>query len=178
MGPAPRTAFSWKLLQEELGSSFTARSRNLLGSKFTLLSPEGKEFGRLRLRGISVAEFESRDYAATLERSGKNYRMVAGGEEVLTAIPRGRSIGELEISCGGRNYEAKASYFRNSATASYPDGEKAVRLSGGLTNRSYEAFFATEDTHVLPVAVFLLWHLVTNRRRVYRMGSPREGAEM
>jgi hypothetical protein len=45
MGRAPRTAFSWNLLQEKLGGSFTARVLNLLSSKFTLLSSEGKEFG-------------------------------------------------------------------------------------------------------------------------------------
>src|SRR5215210_9019617 len=172
MGRAPRTAFSWNLLQEELGGSFTACALNLLLSKFTLLSSEGKEFGQLRLHGLSVAEFESGDYAATLKRLGRSYRMVAGGEEVLAAIPRGRSIDELEMSCGGQTYEAKSSFFRNLATASYPGGEKAVRLSGGLTSRSYEALFATENTGVLPITIFLLWHLVTNRGRVYRMANP------
>ncbi len=42
--------------------------------------------------------------------------------------------------------------------------------SGGLTGRSYEALFATEDGCTLPVAVFLLWHVAANRRRAYRAG--------
>lgn len=97
--------------------------------------------------------------------------MVADGEEVLTARLKGRSIGELEISCYGQTYEARINLFRNHAVASYPGGERAVRLSGGLTGRNYEALFATADGCALPVAVFLLWHTVTNRRRAYRMGS-------
>jgi hypothetical protein len=34
--------------------------------------------------------------------------------------------------------------------------------------RSYEALFAAEDRCVLLVAIFLLWHVATNRRRAYR----------
>jgi hypothetical protein len=171
MGRAPRTAFSWNLLQEELGGSFTARALNLLPTKFALLGPEGKEFGLLQLRGPSVAEFESGDYTAALKRSGRSYRMVADGEQVLAAVPKRRSVDELEISCGGQTYEAKASFFRNLAIASYPGAERTVRLSGGLTGRNYEALFTTENRCALRVSVFLLWHLATNRRRVYRMGS-------
>ena len=97
--------------------------------------------------------------------------MVADGEQVLAAVPKRRSVDELEISCGGQTYEAKASFLRNLAIASRPGVERAVRLSGGLTGRNYEALFTTEDGCALRVAVFLLWHLTTNRRRVYRMGS-------
>jgi hypothetical protein len=171
MGRAPRTAFSWNRLQEELGGSFTARALNLPSTEFALLSPNGKEFGLLQLRGPSVAEFESGDYTAALKRSGRSYRMVANGEELLAAVPKRRSIDELGISCGIQTYEAKASFLRNLATASYPGTEKVVRLSGGLTGRSYEALFATEDGCALRVAVFLLWHLTANRRRAYRMGT-------
>lgn len=178
MSRASRAAsFWWYDLQQNLGGSFTARARGLLATKFALLSPKGEKLGRLRLRGPSVAEFESGDHAATFERSERSYRMVADGEEVLSATSRGRSIEELEISCGGQTYEAKASFFRNLAVASYPGGERVVRLSGGLTNRSYEVLLA-EDACALPVAVFLLWHLAANRRRAYRMGSPTGGGSM
>jgi hypothetical protein len=178
MGRTPRTAFSWNRLQEELGGSFTARALNLPSTEFALLGPDGKEFGSLRPRGHAIAEFESGDYTAALKRSGRSHRMVAYGDEMLAAVPKRRSIDELEISCGSQTYEVKASFFRNLATASYSGAEKVVRLSGGLTGRSYEALFATEDGCALRVAVFLLWHLTANRRRAYRMGSLTGGGEM
>ncbi len=166
-------------LQQSLGGLFTARVHGLLTAQFTLLDTGGKEFGRLRLRGLSVAEFESGNYAAILEKSGGSYRMVADGEEVLAAAPRGRSIDEFEISCCSRTYEARASFFRNLAIASYrKGGETTVRVSGGLISRSYEALFDAEDGCALPIAVFLLWHVAANRRRAYRMGSPAGGGAM
>ena len=93
--------------------------------------------------------------------------MVADGEEVLAAGPKGRTIDDLEISCGSQTNEARVSFFRNLAVASYPGGERAARLSGGLMGRSYEAVFTASDGCALPVAIFLLWHTATNRRRAY-----------
>ena len=101
--------------------------------------------------------------------------MAAGDEEVLIAGPKGRSINELEVFCEKETYEARINLLRNLVVASYPSGESAVRLSGSLTGRSYKARFAAEDGCALPIAVFLLWHIVTNRRRAYRMRSPRRG---
>ena len=180
MDSAPRTASSWGHdLQRSLKGSFTARRRGLLATKLALLGPGDERFGWLRLRGHSVAGFESEGYAATLTMSGAHYRMVADGKEVLTAAPKARSVDELEVSCGGRTYEARASFFRNLAVASYRgSGEGAALISGGLTGRNYEAVFAAEDACALPVAVFLLWHLAANRRRAYRMGSSRGGGTM
>lgn len=175
MGSLPRAAFSWEHLRRELGGSFTAHARGLLTPEFDLRNPNGQKFGRLRLRGLSAAEFRSGDYSATLETSGRRYRMVADDEEVLVAGPKERSINELEISCEKEIYEARIDLLRNLAVASYPSGESAVRLSGGLTGRSYKALFAAEDGCALPITVFLLWHVVTNRRRAYRMRSPRMG---
>ena len=179
MSRTPRTTSSWGYsLQQSLGGSFTARARGLLTTQFTLLDTGGREFGRLRLRGLSVAEFMSGDYAAILEKSGGSYRMVADGEEVLVAGPKERTIDELEISCGGRTYEARISFLRNLAVARHAyDGERTARLSGGLAGRSYEATFA-DDGGALPVAVFLLWHVAANRRRAYRMWSPARGGAM
>ena len=100
--------------------------------------------------------------------------MVSEGEEVLTAAPKRQSIDELEISCGGRTYEAHVSFFRNVAVASYTrGGGRAVQVSGGLVGRSYQILFTPDDGRALPAAVFLLWHVAANRRRAYRMGSPR-----
>jgi hypothetical protein len=180
MNNAPRTASSWWYdLQQSLGGSFSARARGLLTTKFALLDPEGKRFGQLQLRGLLMAEFESGGRAASLERTGERYRMVAEGEEVLTAVPKGQSVDELEISCGSQTYEARVSFFRNLAVASYQRGDgRAVHVSGGLVGRSYQVLFAPDDGCTLPAAVFLLWHVAANRRRAYRMGSPIGGGAM
>ena len=104
--------------------------------------------------------------------------MVVDGEEVLVAGPKERTIDELEISCGGQTYEAKISFLRNLAVARHAyDGERTARLSGGLAGWSYQATFA-DDRGALPVAVFLLWHVVANRRRAYRAGIPTRGETM
>ena len=181
MDRAPGTAFFPNDLQQTLGGSFTARSRGLLASEFALLGPGGRELGRLRLRGPSAAEFESGDHTAALETSRGGYRMVVShpdAGEILTAAPEERGTGGLRISCGTRTYGARVSLFRNLAAASYPDGGRAARLSGGLLGRSYTALFAAEDGCALPMAIFLLWYLAANRRRAYRMGSPTGGGTM
>ena len=175
MNSAPRTASLWWYdLQQSLKGLFTARAHGLLTTKFALLNSEGKNFGQLQLRGLSIAEFESEGRAATLTWTEGNYRMASEGEEVLTAVPKGQSIDELEISCGGRTYEVRVSFFRNVAVASYTrGGGRAVHVSGGLVGRSYQILFTPDDGGALPAAVFLLWHVAANRRRAYRMGSPR-----
>ena len=174
MNSAPRTASSWWYdLQQSLEGSFIARTHGLLKTKFALLDSEGKKFGQLQLRGLSIAEFESGDRAAVLTHTEGRYRMVAEGEEILNATPKVRSVDELEISCRGRTYEARVSFFRNVAVASYGrGGGRAVHVSGGLLGRSYQVLFAPDDGCTLPAAVFLLWHVAANRRRAYRMGSP------
>ncbi len=98
--------------------------------------------------------------------------MVADGEEVLVATPKGRSGSEFEVSCGGQSYEARADLLRNLAVASYRErGERALRLSGGLLGRDYEALLTTGDRCAFPVAVFLLWYVAANRRRAYLKGN-------
>jgi hypothetical protein len=129
------------------------------------------------MRGASGAELHLGECVAKFERSERGYRMVADGEEVLAAIPKRRSVGELEISCGGQSYEAQADLLRNLAVASYLEsGERAVRLSGGLLGRGYEALLATGDGRALLVAVFLLWYVAANRRQAYRKGPLARGA--
>lgn len=178
MNNAPITASSWWYdLQHNLGGSFTARARGLLATKFALLDSEGTEFGQLQLRGLSTAEFEAGNHAATLTRTEGSYRMAAEGEEVLTAVPKGQAIDKLEISCGGRTYEARVSFFRNLAVASYGKGSgRVVRVSGGLVGRSYQVLFTPDDGCALLAAIFLLWHIAANRRRAYRVGRPMGGA--
>src|SRR3712207_3583853 len=108
MRRAPRANSSWGyFLRRSPGGSFTARARGLFAAEFDLLGPDGEAFGRLRLGGGSGAEFRSGDRAFKLKASGKRYRMAADGEEVLAAAPKGRSIDELEISCGGQAYEVR-----------------------------------------------------------------------
>ncbi len=165
-------------LRQTLGGYFTAHARGLLATKFALLTAEGEEFGRLHLSGSSGADFTCGSSGAAFEASGRDYRMVANGEEVLVAGPKERSVDELKISCNGQSYEARIGFLRNLAVAHHaPDGERTARLSGGLTGRSYEAIFAT-DGCALPVALFLLWHVAANRRRVYRAGIPTKGETM
>ena len=172
MGHASRATSLWGYdLRQDLGGFFTARARGLLAPEFVLLGPGEEEFGRLRLGGASGAEFRAGDFVAAFEASGRRYRVVADGREVLFAGPKGRSVDELEVSCGGRTYEAHISLFRNLAVASQPGGGRAARLSGDLTGRSYEVLIAAEDECALPVAVFLLWRVVANRRRAYRAGG-------
>lgn len=170
MSHAPKAVPPWDTLRQNLAGSFTARARGLLADEFVLLNPNEEEFGRLLLKGSSGAELRSGDFVAALEASGRRYRMI-DDKEVLVAVPKARFIDDLEISCGGQTYEAHVSLLRNLAVASYPGGGRAARLSGGLMGRSYEALFAAEDGCALPVAIFLLWHVVTNRRRAYRRGG-------
>jgi hypothetical protein len=173
MDHAPRAASPiWGYdLGQNLGGSFTARAHGLLAAEFALLTPDEEEFGRLRLHGISGAELRSGDSIARFETSGRRYRMLADGKEVLVAAPKGRSIDELKIFCGGQIYEARVSFLRNLALAYAPDGEGVARLSGSFTGRSYEIHFATKDGCAFPVAIFLVWHGAANRRRAYRRGA-------
>jgi len=93
--------------------------------------------------------------------------MLAGGKRILAAEPVG-SISTPEIRCFGRLYRGRLSLLHNRAEAA-PSGEEAVkvRVTGGLTNRNYEAVFDADDEGSLPVAIFLLYLVVTLRRGAY-----------
>jgi len=170
MGHAPRAASpTWGYdLGQNLEGSFTARAHDLPAPELALLTRDEVEFGRRRLHGMSGAELRSGDSIARFETSGRRYQMLADGKEVLVAAPKGRSIDELKILCGGQIYEARVSFLRNLALAYAPDGEGVARLSGSLTGRSYEIHFASKEGCAFPVAVFLVWHGGANRRRAYR----------
>ena len=179
MSRAPRAASPHDLLRQAPGGSFTARARGLLKLEFILLDPNGREFGRLQLRGASGAELRLGDHVVTFETSGRGYRMVVEGKEVLVVAPKGWSGGELQVSCGGQSYEAQADLLRNLAVASYREGgERVLRLSGGLLGRGYEALLTTGDRCAFPIAVFLLWYVAANRRRAYHKGNLARRAEM
>jgi hypothetical protein len=182
MSRAPRgteSRFPHDLLRQAPGDSFTARARGLFKLEFILLDPNGQEFGRLHLRGASGAELRLGDRVVTFETPGRGYRMLVDGKEVLVAAPKGRFGGELQVSCGGQSYEAQTDLLRNLALASYREGgERALRLSGGLLGREYEALLTPEDRCAFPIAVFLLWYVVANRRRAYQNGIPARRAGM
>lgn len=173
MSCPPRVASSPRnLLHQNLGGSFTTRARGLLATKAALLDPEGEEFGRPRLTGVFWdAELRTGNRVAAVEASGKLYRMVANGEGILAAGPKGRSIYELEISCGDRTCEVRVGFFATSRLLSTP-AAKGWRPSPGLGGWRYGALFAPEDGRALRIMVFLLWHLVANRRCVYLEESP------
>src|SRR5215210_4548425 len=100
MSRAPRAASPHDLLRQVPGGSFTARARGLLKPEFILLDPNGREFGWLQLRGASGAELRLGDRVVAFETSGRSYRMVADGEEVLVAAPKRRTGGKFEVSFG------------------------------------------------------------------------------
>jgi hypothetical protein len=171
MRSEPRDSQPWSRLMSTLSGFFAARARGFLVSQFILLSQSGEEFGRLRIHGPTGAELGAGDVRAVIERaSHARYRMLTGDAETLVAEPLG-SPDTLEIRCGGRRYEAHLSLLRNTAVARSPGGEEAARLTGGLTNRSYEVVFDAEDEGSLPVAVFLLYFTVALRSRAYRVGA-------
>ena len=173
MRPAPDDSplAPWSRLRKVFSGSFAARARGFLASEFILLNQSGEESGRLRIDGPAGAEVEAGDLRAVIERAPHaRHRMLTGGAETLVAQALG-SPDILEIRCGGRRYEARLSLLRNTALARASGGQEVARVTGGLTNRSYEAVFEAEDEGTLPVAVFLLYHTVALRRRAYQMGA-------
>ena len=170
----------WSRLLEALAGSFSARG--LLASEFILLNQGGGEFGRLRIHVPIGAELEAENLRAAIERAPHgtphgtphgSHRMLSGDGETLVAEPLG-TADILEVRCGGRRYESHPSLLRNTAVARSSLGEEAARVTGGLTNRAYEAVFDAEDEGSLPVAIFLLYYTVALRSRAYRTGAEGE----
>lgn len=161
----------WRGFQERLAGYFAARASGLLASGFALSSRNGEEFGRLRIHGEEGAEFEAGSTKATIERTARSrYRMLTDDAETLVVEPAG-SWGTSRVGCGDRSYEVRLSLLRNAAVARSSGGEEAARITGGLTNLSYEAFFEPGDEGSLPVAVFLLYRTVSLRRRAFLAGA-------
>ena len=156
------------MLLEALAGSFSARARGILASEFILLNQGGEQFGRLHIHGYAGAEVEAGDLRATIERAPHGrHTMLTGGAKTLMTEPLG-SHDILDIRCGGRSYEAHLSLLRNTAVARSSGGGETARVTGGLTNRRYEAVFDAEDEGSPPVAVFLIYYTVALRSRAYR----------
>jgi hypothetical protein len=160
MSPMHEALTSWRRLGETLEGSFAARARGILAPGFAILGKEGEEIGRLEIHGAG-------DLEARIERSvPSGYAMLADGVEILAAEPLG-AWNAPEIECLDRLYRGRLSLLRNKAEAG-PAGKRAtVRITGGLTNRRYEAVFDAGDESSLPVALFLLYLTVALRRKAY-----------
>jgi hypothetical protein len=161
------TLAPWKRLGETLAGSFAARARGLLATDFTIFGREGEKIGRLRIDGTEGAELEAGDLKARIERSKRpGYTMLSNGTTILAAEPLGALI-TPEIRCLGHLHRGRLSLLRNTAEAGPAGDEATVHITGGLTNRNYEAVFDARDRGSLPVAFFLLYLTITLRRKAY-----------
>lgn len=159
---------AWRRLGEALSGYFAARTRGLLASDFVLLDREGVEFGHLEIHGLGGAELGAKGLEARIERiAPSSHRMLFGDNEILTSTGVTTTP---DIRCLGTPYETSFSLFRNTVEACPANRGAKVRIKGGLTNRNYEAYFETGEAGPLPVALFLLYRLVTLRRNAYRTG--------
>jgi hypothetical protein len=167
MRPTQEDLTPWRRLGETLEGSFAARARGLLAPEFAILGREGEEIGRLEIDGAEGAELKAGYLEARIERSAlSGYTMLTDGGEILAAEPLG-VWNAPEIRCLDRLYQGRLSLLRNTAEAA-PTGKRAtVRITGGLTNRNYEAVFDADDEGSLPVAFFLLYLTVALRREAY-----------
>ncbi|MGH3144272.1 MAG: hypothetical protein ACRDTR_00545 [Rubrobacter sp.] len=175
MSPSPEDPKPppWGELRKTFAGSFAAHARGLLVSDFVLLDRWGREVGSLRVLEREGAQFEAGGLRAEIQRSiPRRYTMISDGLEVLCA-ESAVSPAIVELGCEGRTYAASLSLLRNTAEASQEGmGQTTVSITGGLTNRRYEAVFDAGDDCALPVAVFLLFRLVALRRGAYRAGGP------
>ena len=158
----------WEGLGETLGGSFAARASGLVAPELVLLTSGGEFFGRLATDASGGGRFRAGDLEAGIQQHGDHrYVMTTGNARTLTAEPAG-SPTVLNLRSGDRLYEARISLFRNRATARSAPGSETASLSGGLTNRRYNATFDPEDPSALPIAIFLLHHTAKLRREAYR----------
>jgi hypothetical protein len=169
MTPAPHdpTLAPWRSLQEHLAGYLAARARGFLASEFVLSSRDGEVLGRLRVHGLQGADLEAGEVRAAIERgAGPRYRMLDGDGRVILEEIAG-SGDASEVRCGDRVYEVRLALLRNAAVARSSGGGEAARVAGGLTNRSYDAFFDAGEEGALPLAAFLLYRIIALRRRAF-----------
>ena len=161
------TLTPWRRLGETLEGSFAVRACGFLAPDFAIVGREGEEIGRLEIHGAQGAALEAGYLEARIERSAlSGYKMLTDGAEILTAEGLG-AWNAPEIKCVHRLYQGRLYLLRNTAEAG-PAGEWAtVNITGGLTNRNYEAVFDAGDEGSLPVAFFLLYLTVALRRKAY-----------
>jgi hypothetical protein len=169
MSPMPRDPEPWRHLSETLAGHLTARARGLLASEFVLLDREDAQMGKLEILGPDGANLRAGDVEARIERVGWSaYAMLSSGEEILTSTGDPTSPG---ITSHNHPYETSLSLLRNTAEAGLANHTTTVRINGGLTNRNYEATFEPSDENSLPIALFLLYHLIYQRRKAYLTGA-------
>jgi hypothetical protein len=169
MSPMQRDPEPWRKLRETLAGHLTARARGLLAPEFTLLDREGAEIGKLDIHGREGADFTAGDVVARIEPVGRHgYVMLSSGEEILTSTGDPTSPG---ITSHNHPYITSLSILRNEAEAGPADHATTVRVNGGLTNRTYEASFEPSDENSLPITLFLLYHLISRRRKAYVTGA-------
>jgi hypothetical protein len=162
--PAP-----WRHLGETLAGRLTARAHGLFSPEFVLLDSEGARIGELEVQGPTGADLTAGDVGARIKRAERSgYAMLSSGGEILTSTADPTSP---EITCFNRTYASSLSLLRNKAEAGPKDGTTTVRIKGGLTNRTYEASFDPGDENALPVALFLLYRLISQRSRAYVAGG-------
>jgi len=161
------TLAPWRKLGKTLSGSFVARARGLLAAEFAVQGRDGEEIGRMRIYGPEGAGLEAGDLEVRIERhTPTRYAMLAGGATILSSGPVG-APNTPEIRCLGRPYQGRLSLLRNTAEAGPVGDEATVRVTGGLTNRNYEAVFDAKSEESLPVAFFLLYLTVALRRQAY-----------
>ena len=169
MGTTRKDPEPWRKLRETLAGRLTARAQGLLASEFFLLDREGTRIGRLDIHGSAGASLRAGDVEARIEREGRyGYAMLSSNGEILTSTGDPTS---LEITSHNHPYEASLSLLRNRAEAGPAHKPTTVRIKGGLTNRNYEATFDPADDNSLPVALILLYHLISLRRKAYVTGG-------
>jgi len=168
MSPMRRDPEPLRHLGETLAGHLTARARGLLASEFVLLDREGAQIGKLDIHGSAGAELTAGDVEARIEPVGRHgYAMLSSGEEILTSTGDPTSPG---ITSHNHPYKTSLSLLRNKAEAGPAEHTMTVRINGGLTNRTYEASFEPSDKNSLPITLFLLYHLVSQRSKAYRAG--------
>ncbi len=167
----------WRELGVRLAGYFAARARGFLAPEFVLSRRSGEEFGRLQVHGPGGADLEAGSTRANIERTASSrYRILTGAAETLVANAATSASGALELRCADRTYDSRLDLLRNTAVARNSGGGEAARITGGLTNRGYEAVFDPGDEGSLPVALFLLYHTVALRRWAFLAGAKGGGA--
>jgi hypothetical protein len=174
--PQDPTLATWMSLQERLAGYLAARARGLLASDFVLSGREGEELGRLRVHGRRGADIEARDITAAIKHgAGSRYTMLESDGRVILEETAG-SGDASEVRRGDCVYEVRLALLRNAAVARSTGGSEVARVAGGLTNRSYEAFFDAGEEGALLLAVFLLYRIIALRRQAFLMGTERGDA--
>lgn len=93
--------------------------------------------------------------------------MSSGDQRILTADSPSSSLNALEIDCGDTRYEAHVSFFRNKVEARLLDGEEVALLKGDVLGRRYAITLNPSPAEALPLAILLLYHTATFRRRAF-----------